>query len=289
MTRDVLLVANPAASNGETKDLIPKVVEILRAHGWTVEVTVTRSAEHAVEAAAGARQDQLLAALGGDGLLARVAEGALHSGAVVAPLPGGRGCDFIRALDGPRDPLEAAAALPDATERRVDVGFAGDTPFLGVATVGYESLSNDYANHAPVWMPSSLVYAYGGVRALVETRTTDITMTTDGRTRTFAGWSVAVGNSGRYGAGMQVNPDASLTDGVLDVTTVDSLSRAWFPVLLPRYFKGTHIDGDRIRADRGREIEVSAPAGYRVFADGDDVGQTPMTFTVRPVALRILV
>lgn len=289
MTRDVLIVANPTARNGETADLIPVVVEILRSHGWTVDVTVTRSAEHAVEVAAGAREGQLLAALGGDGLLARVAEGALRSGAVVAPLPGGRGCDFIRALGSPGGLREAATALRSATERRVDVGFAGDTPFLGVATVGYDSLANDYANGAPGWMPASLVYAYGGLRALVETRTESITITTDGRSRTFAGWSVAIGNSGRYGAGMRVNPDASLTDGELDITTVESLSRAWFPVMLPRYFKGTHIDGDRIRADRGREIAVSAPVGYRVFADGDDVGRTPMTFTVEPGALRILV
>lgn len=289
MTRDVLIVANPTARNGETKGLIPVTAEILRSHGWMVDVTVTRSAAHAVEVASGAREGQVLAALGGDGLLARVAEGSLRSGAVVAPLPGGRGCDFIRALGSPRNLREAATALPSATERRVDVGFAGDTPFLGVATVGYDSLANDYANQAPARMPSSLVYAYGGARALVETRTTSITITTDGRPRTFDGWSVAIGNSGRYGAGMRVNPEASLTDGELDITTVESLSRAWFPIMLPRYFQGTHIDGDRIRADRGREIEVFAPAGYRVFADGDDVGQTPMTFTVQPGALRILV
>lgn len=286
--REVLIIANPAARNGETTAMIPVAVEILRSHGWSVDVAVTRSAEHAVELAAGAREDQLLAALGGDGLLARVAEGALRSGALVAPLPGGRGCDFIRALGGARDLREAATALPSATERRVDVGFAGETPFLGVATVGYDSLANDHANSAPSWVPSSLVYAYGGARALVETRTTAITMTTDGRERTFDGWSVAIGNSGRYGAGLRVNPEASLTDGELDVTTVESLSRWWFPVMLPRYVKGTHIDGERIRGDRGRTIEIAAPTGYRVYADGDDVGATPMTFTVQQGALRIL-
>ncbi|WP_427384064.1 diacylglycerol/lipid kinase family protein [Janibacter sp. G56] len=287
--RHTLVIVNPAARNGTTEAMIPGVTDILRSHGWTVDVVVTRSAEHAVELAAAADAERdLLVALGGDGLVARVAEGALRSGAVVAPLPAGRGCDFVRALGAPRDVSAAAAGLRLATERRVDVGMSGETPFLGVATVGYDSRANDHANAAPGWVPAALVYAYGGVRALFETRSTSITMTTDGVERTFVGWSVAIGNSGRYGAGMKVNPDARLDDGALDVTTVEGLPRWKYPMLLPRYFKGTHIDGVDIRADRGREIEVSAPAGYRVYADGDIVGQTPMRFTVVPQALRIL-
>lgn len=288
--RDALIVANPAARNGRTRAMVPVAADILRSHGWSVDVEVTTSAEHAVEiAAAGEPDGQLLVALGGDGLVARVAEGAIRSGALVAPLPGGRGCDFIRAIGGSRDLHEAASSLPFATERRVDVGFAGATPFLGVATVGYDSRANDHANEAPAWLPASLVYAYGGARALAETRSTSITMVTDGEPRIFDGWSVAIGNSGRYGAGMIVNPDARLDDGELDITTVEGLPRWKYPMLLPRYFTGTHIDGVDIRAARGKEIEVSAPAGYRVYADGDIVGATPMTFSVQQQALRILV
>ncbi len=171
----------------------------------------------------------------------------------------------------------------------MDVGYAGTTPFLGVATVGYDSRANDFANETPAWLPGSLVHAYGGARALAETRSTSITLTTDGVARTFEGWSVAIGNSGRYGAGMKVNPDAQLDDGELDVTTVEGLPRWKYPMLLPRYFKGTHIDGVDIRADRGHVIEVLAPSGYRVYADGDIVGETPMAFSVQREALRILV
>lgn len=288
--REALIVANPAARNGQAKAMVPVVVDILRSHGWSVDATITRSAEHAVEiAAAGGPDGPLLVALGGDGLVARVAEGAIRSGALVAPLPGGRGCDFLRAIGGSRDLREATASLRTATERRVDVGFAGATPFLGVATVGYDSRANDHANEAPAWLPGALVYAYGGARALLETTSTSITMTTDGQSRTFDGWSVAIGNSGRYGAGMIVNPGARLDDGELDITTVEGLPRWKYPMLLPRYFKGTHIDGADIRAARGRTIEVAAPVGQRVYADGDIVGETPMTFTVEQQALRILV
>lgn len=286
--RHVLLVVNPSASGGRARGMVPGVVDILRSHDWDVQTHLTESAEHAVEIAAGADPEDLVAALGGDGLVARVAEGALRSGALVAPLPAGRGSDFIRALGGTRDLEVAASGLPFATERRVDVGMAGGTPFLGVATVGYDSTANDHANNAPGWMPGGLVYAYGGARALLETRSGPITMTVDGATRTFEGWSVAIGNSGRYGAGMRVNPEASMSDGALDVTTVEGLPRWRYPALLPRLFRGTHVDGVDVRAARGAVIEIAAPSGATVYADGDVVGRTPMTFTVRPQALRVL-
>ncbi|WP_068252838.1 diacylglycerol/lipid kinase family protein [Janibacter corallicola] len=287
--REVLLVVNPAARNGRARNMVGEASEVLRSHGWSVEVVVTRSAAHAVQVGAGADPEkQLLLALGGDGLMARVAEGAVRSGAVVAPLPGGRGCDFIRAIGGSRDLREAAERLPFATERRVDIGMAGEVPFLGVATVGYDSLANHHANEAPARLPGGLVYVYGGARALLESRPTSITMSTDGVTRSFRGWGVAIGNSGHFGAGMIATPGASLEDGRLAITTVEGLPRWRYPLLLPRYFRGTQVDGVDIRGDHGQEVEVSAPEGYRVYADGDLVGRTPMTFTVLPGALRIL-
>lgn len=288
-TRHTKLVVNPTARKGEALALAEPVSDILRSHGWTVEKLITTDAEHAVAIARNTEADEaLLVALGGDGLVARVAEGAHHSGALVAPLSAGRGHDFIRAIGAPSDVLEAARLLPSAREFCVDLGFAGDTPFLGVATAGYDSRANDYANAAPHFVPSALVYAYGGARALFDTKVASITTRIDGTSRTFSGWNVAVGNSGRYGAGMRINPDADLHDGKLDITTNESLPRWRYPFLLPKLFAGTHVDGTHIRADRGAEIEVSAPAGWRVYADGDIVGETPMTFTVVRDALRIL-
>lgn len=284
-----LLIVNPSARGGEAATMQPRVAGALRSLGWQVDEVVTTSPRHATELAEQADpQRDLLVALGGDGLLGLVAAGAIKSGALVAPLPGGRGSDFIRAINAPREVDAAVAALPEAVERRYDVGLADGKPFLGVATVGYDSRANDYANAAPSWMPGGLVYAYGGARALLETQVHRMRIEIDGRERTFTGWNIAIGNSGRYGAGMKVNPEASLTDGQLDLCTVENLPRWRYPMYLPRIFKGTHIDGERVRADRGACVTVHAPVGSRVYADGDIIGETPMTFTVAAGALRIL-
>lgn len=106
--RAVRLVVNPTARRGAAAKLITPVTDVLLAHGWPVELVVTTSAEHAFDVAASADADDLLVALGGDGLHGRVAAGAVRSGALVAPLPAGRGHDFVRALGGSSDVIVAA-------------------------------------------------------------------------------------------------------------------------------------------------------------------------------------
>lgn len=288
--RPTLLIANPASRAGRTRALVEPTRDVLRSHGWPVGVVVTRSAQHATDVAAGADPDTLVVALGGDGLFARVAAGALVSGALMAPLPGGRGADFVRALGAPRSLDEVASRLPLATERRVDVGMADDLPFLGVATLGYDSLANARANAAPSFVPGPLVYAYGGARALLRTQPHHIRLRIDGQNLDFTGWNIAIGNSGRYGAGLRVNPEAAMDDGLLDVTVVADLPRYRYPAMLPKLYAGTHVDGRFVRSYRGARIEVLEPVGTDLYLDGDPApaAHGPRTFTTRPAALRVL-
>ena len=73
--REALIVANPTARNGRAEAMVPVAADILRGHGWSVDVEITRSAEHASEiGAAGSPDGPVLVALGGDGLVAGVAE-----------------------------------------------------------------------------------------------------------------------------------------------------------------------------------------------------------------------
>lgn len=289
-SRRTLLVANPASRGGRTRALVEPTCDVLRSHGWHVDVVVTQSAQHATDIAAGADPETLVAALGGDGLFARVAAGALVSGALMAPLPGGRGADFVRALGAPKGLHDVASRLPFATERRVDVGLADGVPFLGVATLGYDSLANTFANAAPSFVPGALVYAYGGARALLRTQPHRIRLRIDGEVLDVTGWNIAIGNSGRYGAGLRVNPDASMDDGLLDVTVVAGLPRYRYPALLPKLYAGTHVDGHFVRACRGARIEVFDPSDTDLYLDGDlaPASRGPRTFTTRPAALRVL-
>src|SRR5204862_8164801 len=103
---------------------------------------------------------------GGDGLVG-CAGGVLrdHPGALLAVLPGGRGNDFARSLQIPKDLAAACAVIANGVERDLDIGDVGGRAFIGIASLGFDSEANRIANAAPSRL-GNLAYVYGGLRAL---------------------------------------------------------------------------------------------------------------------------
>ena len=58
--------------------------------------------------------------------------------------------------------------------------------------------------------------------------------------------------------------------------------------LLPRIFKGRHVELDEVQVLRSAEVRVSADRPFTVYADGDPIGELPITLRAVPAALRVL-
>jgi len=288
----LLLVVSPSSGGGRAAQAMPAVVRALRATGWEVDTHLTHDLDDAERVAAQAPADTVVAALGGDGLLSRVAAGTRTSKAVFAPLPGGRGNDFCAKLGILREPVAAAAALVGATEHAVDCAdlfgheLDGRT-VLGVISCGFDSEATRRANAAKL-IRGHLVYAWAALRTLATWKPVELTVTVDGAPRSFRGFTVAVGNSGRYGGGMKVCPDAQMDDGLLDVVTVSHAGRSYFVRQLPKLFAGTHVDGAIVQAQQGREVTLDSASTVELYADGEPAGTVPCTIRVVPAALRVL-
>ncbi|HSD76151.1 MAG TPA: diacylglycerol kinase family protein, partial [Solirubrobacteraceae bacterium] len=255
MDRALRLIVNPHAGGGRARRALPAVQERLRALGLRFSTELTRDLDHARALAADAAvAGEVAVPFSGDGLGGAVA-GALRGrpGTVMGVPPGGRGNDFARVLGIPLEPVAACDVLAHGATRRVDLGLAGGRPFIGIASLGFDSDANRIANRAPARL-GNLVYLYGALRAVAGWRPATFTVVVDGATTTFTGWSVACANSKAYGGGMFLAPDARLDDGLLDVVCTARTGKLRFLRLLPRVFKGTHVRLDEVRVLRGAEV-----------------------------------
>ncbi len=133
-----------------------------------------------------------------------------------------------------------------------------------------------------------MVYVYAALRALRGWRHANWHVVIDGEPRSFRGYSVAVANSGVFGGGMYLVPDASLDDGLLDVVLTGEAPKRRFLANLPRVFKGTHVTSRNLTFLRGREIGFHADRPFRAYADGDPIAALPVTIRVVPRALKVL-
>jgi YegS/Rv2252/BmrU family lipid kinase len=288
MDGPVCLIVNPHAGAGRALTLLPGVEAELRAQGRPFRVEKTTSMDHARELAReAAANEEIVAAMGGDGITGAVANELKHGKGLLAVFPGGRGNDFARKLGIPFEPAEAATLLATGAERQVDLAEAGGTCFLGIASAGIDSDVNRIALETRLKL-GTFVYTYGTLRALLSWKPAEWELTIDGETRSFAGYSVAVCNSGVFGGGMFLAPDAKLDDGLLDVVLIASQSKLAYLQGLPRVFKGTHLQHPGIQLLQGREVTFSAERPFTAYADGDPIAELPTTVRALPGALRVV-
>jgi YegS/Rv2252/BmrU family lipid kinase len=289
MDRPVRLIVNPAAGAGRAARLLPQVEAALRSHGIAFRVDRTRSIEHARELARAARDDgEVAAAFGGDGLAGAVAGELRESDGLMAILPGGRGNDLARKLGIGSDPVAAADVLAAGRERRIDVALAGEATFVGILSAGLDSDVQVVANGTRLNRLGPLVYLYGVLVALRRWRPAQWTVEIDGAPHAFRGYSVAVANSGVFGGGMWLVPDAALDDGLLDVAfTLDKPKTAYLRGLT-KVFSGAHVNEPGFEIHRGCEIAFRADRPFTAYADGDPIAELPATVRVVPGGLRVI-
>jgi YegS/Rv2252/BmrU family lipid kinase len=293
MPAPVCLIVNPSAGGGKAGRVAPEVQRRLGELGLRVRRVDTRDLDHArLLADEGARAGDTVVALSGDGMIGVVADALRRvPGAVLGVLPGGRGNDLARVLGIPEDPLAACAVIARGVPRAMDVGEVAGQAFVGIASVGFDSEANSIANQAPAWL-GGLVYAYGALRALAAWRPARFQIELDppGELLSFSAYTVGAANSKSYGGGMRAAPDAMLDDGLLEVVVLENISKLDFlRKILPRVFKGTHVQLPSVHVYRAAEVEISADRPFTMYADGDPIGDLPVRVRTVRGAVSVLV
>jgi YegS/Rv2252/BmrU family lipid kinase len=290
----VCLIVNPVAGGGRAGRAAAAVQQALASHGLDVRREDTRDLEHArTLAREGATRGETVVALSGDGMIGAVADVLrAHPDAVMGVLPGGRGNDFARVLGIPADPVTACAVIANGVPRAIDLGEVDGRAFVGIASAGFDSDANRIANEAPPRL-GNLVYAYGALRALLSWRAArfevELVQAGGSSSKTFSGYTIAAANSGVYGGGMRLAPQARLDDGLLDVVAIEGVSKLRFLANLPKVFKGTHVHLPSVKVLRAAEVTISADRPFTLYADGDPIAELPARVRALPGAVRVIV
>jgi YegS/Rv2252/BmrU family lipid kinase len=284
----LVLLVNPTSGGGRALKILPRVEATLDAGRVPFRVVRTKSLDHGVDKALTATQaGELPVVISGDGMVGAVG-GAIAGGEIpLGIVPVGRGNDLARVLGIPTEPEEAIAVVLAGHTRTIDIGEANGKPFLGIASVGFDSDANRIANESR--LGGNLVYAWAALRALIAWKPARFTIAIgDQRTR-VEGYSVVVANNKAYGGGMYIAPDAELDDGRFDVVTLAKLGKLRYLGNLPKVFKGTHVRIPQVNVTRAARLSVSASRPFAVYADGEHLTDLPADLRVIPSALRVLV
>lgn len=285
-------IVNPAAGGSASASSLIPLARLLREAGAEVAVEYSRGLDHARTVARDAAEaGRVVLGVGGDGMIGCVGGALAGTGAVFGIVPAGRGNDFARQLGVPADPERLAPLLLEGEPRAVDAIEANGTPVLGSVYAGVDAVANANANRTRL-LRGSAAYYVGALRAIVSWRAADYRVIVDGEEHRREGYTVVAANSGYYGFGKHVAPDARVDDGLLDVVLIRNASRLLFFAVMRELAEGAHVRRPQVEVLRGREvrIELAGPPGRTLpyGADGELPGVLPVTAKVMPGALRVL-
>ncbi|MDA2980731.1 MAG: diacylglycerol kinase family protein [Actinomycetota bacterium] len=293
--RHIVVAINPRASFGKNEHAGAEVAQLLAAAGHDV-VALREDDYPALEISAreALRPASVLVVVGGDGMVHLGANLAREKQVALGIIPAGTGNDLARHLGLPLGSIpEATAHLIRALEsnpRQIDVGVATsphgrEHPFACVFSAGFDALVNERANTLR-FIRGRHRYTVALLIELAKLRPITYTLTIDGVEETASYLLVAVANSQSFGGGMKVTPDASLVDGMLDVFTLDPLSRLAFLRIYPRVFQGLHVSDPRVHIRQARSVRVESD-GIVAYADGERLEALPLQVSLEPACLAV--
>jgi YegS/Rv2252/BmrU family lipid kinase len=288
------IIANPTSGSVTEAVLrdLRETAKWLTAHGLPAELRLTARPGHATELAREATEARLdmVVAAGGDGTVNDVIQALAGHTTALGVLPVGTVNVWAREMGIGLTLSEARETLLRGSVRRVDLGRAGKRYFLMMAGIGFDAEVARRVEQGTLKRIGLKMLDYiGAVVALsVTAESADLRIHIGSRRRRERALMTIIGNTRLYGGAMTFTQKAIADDGALDVVVIGSGGLAHRLGVLGRAFLRLPSSGPRVRYLRAQAIRVESRRAEPVQVDGDVIGHLPMTFTVAPRALRVI-
>lgn len=277
---------------------VDEVQRLLEAAGWKVRsrmVVKKRTLEHSARQAVKAGCD-VIVVVGGDGAVVRVASAVAETETALGIIPKGTGNLLAGNLRLPSGLRGATRTILAGHTRRIDLGHLSldgvECDFAVACGIGFDAevMGATGAKQKLRW--GKLAYLANAVGKVGTIANVAHRITLDGALTETDAAQVFVANFGRMLPFVEPRLSVEPDDGLLDVIIVRAsgpltgLLASW--EAMRQSDLGESSGGHVFRA-RAREVHIEAPSGRLVEADGNAVGRTPVTVTIRPRSLRVLV
>lgn len=297
VARRVVVAINPHSAFGKNPAAGGNVVAALRAAGHEV-VELRRDSYAALRDAvrhelAARAAEPVLVVVGGDGMVSLGVNLVAETPVALGVVPAGTGNDLARAIGLPVDDIGASirhlvtqlGGEPTAIDLARMTHSGGVGYYAAVLSGGFDAIVNERANRMRRPRGKSR-YTIALLLELTRLRPRHYSLELDGEKFEVDANLVAVANGESLGGGMRICPDASLTDGQLDIAWLEPVTRRRFLQLFPKVFSGTHVGEPEVTIRRARRVRLDSP-DIVAYADGERVGPLPVDIEVVPSAVRI--
>lgn len=277
--------------------VVHEVERLLVAEGLTVRTEMAWKKKQVRKLTKGAIKSgvDLVVAVGGDGTVLQVATSLAGTKVPLAIVPTGTGNLLAGNLDIPSPVEEAVQTALNGRPRRIDVGrveIGGKRRVFTVAAgVGFDADVMERTDSTKKARWGKFAYLASALMETGNIRNATHEITIDGVQSTMEAAQVLVANFGRLPSGLKARGVRS-DDGLLDVFVVrasgplPALLAGWEAI---RTTESGESDSGRVFRAKATTVRIETTPSRRVETDGSVVGRTPISLSVEPAALTVIV
>ena len=285
----IVFIVNPISGTQSKNNILKWIEERLDHSRYEHEVVKTRYAGHATEISAQAVKDgiDIVVAIGGDGTINETARSLIHTTTTLGIIPCGSGNGLARHLHIPMDPKAAIDILNEGHQIQMDYGKINGIPFFCTCGVGFDAfVSLKFADSGKRGL---LTYLENTLHESLTYQPETYEIENEAGTVKYKAFLIACGNASQYGNNAYITPQASLTDGLMDITILEPFTVLDVPSLSFQLFNKTINQNSRIKTMRAKKIKIRRSQPGVFHYDGDPImGSENLEVEIIPKGLNII-
>lgn len=257
-------------SGTSSKAAIPGLIEsTIDKEKFDYEIVVTQYAGHASEIASRAKNEgkDIVVAVGGDGTVNEVARAIVHSGTALGIIPCGSGNGLARHLLLPMNVKKAIEVLNECEIRALDYGIINGYPFFCTCGMGFDAFVSQ--KFAEAGKRGPITYVENVLREGLKYQPETYILQDENGTIKYKAFLISCANASQYGNNAYIAPQASMSDGLMDVIIMEPFDVFEAPQISIDMFNKTLDKSSKIKTFKCRKLHIHRSKPGAIHYDGD--------------------
>lgn len=274
MTTDkkrIIFIMNPISGTVK-KSGIPDIInKTIDRDFYDFSIAVTQRQGHATKIAEQAKADGFYAAvaIGGDGTVNEVGRGVAGSATALGVIPCGSGNGLARHLMMPMDIAKSIEIINQHAIHELDYGIINNHPFFCTCGMGFDAfISMKFAESGK---RGPVTYLENILREGIKYKPETYDITCDGKTEKHRAFLISCANASQYGNNAYIAPQASMSDGLLDIIIMEPFDMLDAPQISIDMFNKTLNKNPKINTFRTKSLHVHREKPGVIHYDGDPI------------------
>lgn len=267
--KQIVFIMNPI-SGTVSKAGIPHIIEAnLDKEKFDYTIRETQYAGHASVIAEEAKDEKadIVVAVGGDGTVNEVARAIVQSDTALAILPCGSGNGLARHLMLPMNIKGAIRIINQCEVHCLDYGTINNIPFFCTCGMGFDAFIS--MKFAMSGKRGPISYVENVLKEGLKYKPETYEIEDETGTKRYKAFLISCANASQYGNDAYIAPQASMSDGLMDVIIMEPFDVLEAPQISIDMFNKTLNKNSKIKTFKTKKIHIHRDRPGVIHYDGD--------------------